>query len=130
MYKGLVRAEQTVIADTNIAFSTAINSNGNTTPNADNSVSINTTGYYNFFANIGITDAGATPIRVNLLANDEVIATSVIDTTVTTGITTLSILDTERVVVAPTNDKVRVSLQLPTTGTILPNSVFIIEKVR
>ena len=131
MYKGIVRQDATVLANTNIPFSTAINSNGNTTPkSASNAVAINTTGYYNIMASLIVTDITTTSVTANILADDNIIATATSDITADTGIVTLTIPDIERVAVAPTPSKVNIAVQLEGAGTILTGSKLIIEKVR
>lgn len=131
MYKGIVRTDATVLAETNIPFSTALNSNGNTTPITNsNAVAINTTGYYNIIASLIITDIVTTSVTANIIADGNVIATATSDITADTGTIALVIPDVERVAVAPTPNKVNVSVQIDGSGTIVAGSKLIIEKVR
>jgi len=131
MYKGLVNKSTTVDADTNIAFTTTLNTNGNTTPNTvNNYVAINNTGYYDFSAVLTLTDVSATPVTASLLANGVVIGVASSDVTVGTGTITLPIRDVERVVLAPSTQKVQIAVQVNENATIDEGSVLIIEKVR
>jgi len=131
MYKGTINKDTSVQADTNIPFQTTWNTNCNTTPDTNNNqVIINNTGFYDIEAVLQVTDAGATPIIANILANGNVIASGTTDITTSTGTQTITIVDTIRVAVAPQTQKANVSVQINTTGTILPNSRLIIMKVR
>lgn len=131
MYKGIVKNDVTVTANSNIPFTTVINSNGNTTPiNNSNAIAINTTGYYNIVTSLIVTDIATTSVTANILADGNVIATVTSDITADTGTISMVIPDVERVAVAPTTNKVNIAVQISGAGTIVAGSKLIIEKVR
>ena len=131
MYKGKIRNDTPVLANANIPFTTEKNTNKNTTPDTTNNhVTVNKAGYYNLFATIQVTDIATSPVSVNILANNDVVATAQTDITADTGIATLTVIDVERVIYAPLLNMVNFEVQLDVAGTVLGGSTFIIQEVR
>lgn len=130
MYKGTIVNDITVAANTAIPFKTEINSNGNTTPlEASNAVAINTTGYYNINVMMSVTDITTTNVTMTLYANDEEIASTSTDITANTGVAALHIMDAERIALAPTSEKVKITVGLSGAATVA-EAILLIEKVR
>lgn len=128
MYKGRINADATVLANTNVPFTTVFNTNSNTTPDGtNNNVRINKTGYYDIYATIKYTDVVASPVEVNIIADGNIVASATADVTADTGIGTLTIIDVERVAVAPIPDRATISVQFDGSATILAGSQLIIE---
>lgn len=130
MYKGIIDSDITVAANTAIPFRTVINSNENTTPvENSNAVAINNTGYYNISVMMSVTDIATTNVSMSLNANGRELAVTSTDITASTGIAALHINDVERVVLAPTSEKVKLTVSINGAGTV-SEAILIIEKVR
>lgn len=117
-------------ADTNIPFSVVWNTNQNTRYNSnENTLQILSPGYYDIAVNLSITDIATSPASAQLYADGEPLADSLTETdiTATTGIATLTIVDTIRVLPTDSFTFASLSVRLGSAGTVL-NGVITVEK--
>ena len=128
MYKGRIVNSTAVAVDTNIPFVTVWNTNNNTRYTTNNAVELRAAGYYDVAVNVVLTNATATPVSLQLYNNgqpiEETLTTN--DITATTGIETLTIVDTIRVTPDLVNDFAELSVRADQAVTIL-NGIFTVE---
>lgn len=100
MYKGNITAPTVLATDDIIPFNTVWNTNRNTVPAGTGEVELRTAGYYDVAVMATVTGVTVSPIAIQLFDGDEPIAETVAETdiTATTGIHTVNITDTIRVV--------------------------------
>lgn len=129
MYKGNITTATTLAADAVIPFVTVWNTNNNTKPLGNGSVELNTSGYYD--VNVMATVSGVTvsPFAIQLFDGEEPIAETLAETdiTATTGIHTVNINDTLRVVPNALDTIARLSVRVNGAATI-NTAVLTIEK--
>lgn len=130
MFKGRIINTTPVAADANIPFSVVWNTNSNTRYNStENTIEILSPGYYDVAVNLSVTDIAASPAAAQLYANGEPIIDSIAesDITATTGIVTLTIVDTIRVLPTDSFTFASLSARLGSAGTVL-SGVITVEK--
>lgn len=132
MYKGTIASGTALTANTNIPLTTMRNSNWKTQYNpTDSTISVREQGYYNIFVSLPVTNASATPLTLQVYANDTPIATAVCEhgITATTGICTLTIVDCIKVAGAEYPNLAKLSLRLiGGTATTANVGKFIVEE--
>lgn len=132
MYKGRIINSTAVTADTNIPFATVWNTNNNTRYNSTtNAVEFGSTGYYNVAVNLNVTGVAVSPVAIQLFADGQPIEDAIAesDITATTGIQSLTIVDTIKVEPNALNQFASLSVQAGNGLTVLAG-VFTVEKVR
>lgn len=132
MFKGNITAATAAAADTNIPFGVVWNTNRNTAYNAANdTIVIREAGYYNVNVSLVVTGSTPTTVTAQLFANGDAVADGIAsaDITATTGIQTLNITDTIRVVPANNNAYLELAVQLADAATINAGNITV-EKVR
>lgn len=129
MYKGRI-ASTTVTANTNIPFANVWNTNANTAYDSTNdAIGLLTAGYYDVMVNLVVTGSAGANISAQLYVNDVAVPESIatVDITANTGIETLTVFDTIRVVHTPIPEFADVSVRLSGNATI-SSGVITIEK--
>ena len=120
MYKGNIITDTALATDATIPFVTVWNTNVNTNPTGNGSVQLRTSGFYD--VNVMATVSGITvsPFAIQLFDGDTPIAESVAETdiTATSGIHTVNITDTIRVLPNAVNTYARLSARVSGDATI------------
>ena len=132
MYKGTIVNDITVTANTNIPFTTKLNTNGNTSYDATNNViNILNSGLYNVDLMVNMTDVAVGDVSIQLVGDGVVIPETVL--TATSGSVTdalnFSVHDTIRVSPTVANTFATIGVQATVGGTI-SNAILTVEKVR
>jgi len=111
-----------------IPFTTAWNTNRNTNPLGNGAVELRAAGYYDVTLMATLTGVTVSPVTVQLYDGETPIAETVAETdiTATTGIHTVNITDTIRVVPNITDTYARLSARVGGDATIA-NAVLTIE---
>lgn len=120
MYKGRTQAI-TVVANTNIPFSTVWNTNANTAyDTTDNVVGLLSSGFYDVMVNLVVTGSPNTTISAQLYADGVAIpeAIATCEITATTGIKTLTVFDTIRVIPSAIPKFSEISVRLSGNATV------------
>lgn len=129
MYKGQIITDTALATDATIPFVTVWNTNINTNPTGNGSVQLRTSGFYD--VNVMATVSGITvsPFAIQLFDGDTPIAESLAETdiTATTGIHTVNITDTIRVLPNVIDSFATLSVRVSGTSTI-NSAVMTIEK--
>lgn len=129
MYKGQIITDTTLATDATIPFVTVWNTNLNTKPTGNGSVQLTTGGFYD--VNVMATVSGITvsPFAIQLFDGDTPIAESLAETdiTATTGIHTVNITDTIRVIPNVVDSFATLSVRVSGVSTI-NSAVMTIEK--
>ena len=132
MYKGRIITDTAVAVDTNIPFVTVWNTNNNTRYNGTtNAVEFASAGYYDVAVNLNVTGVATSPVAIQLFADEQPVLEAIAesDITATTGIQTLTIVDTIKVDPSSFNEFASLSVRSSDAITVLAG-VFTVEKVR
>ena len=132
MFKGAITTATAAVANTNIPFTVAYNTNNNTAYDATNNiVNITKPGFYDVTANLVVTGVAAGNISAQLYANGVAIPEAVASGTsgAVTDVITLPIDDMFRVISSNLTAFGNLSVRLSAAATI-NSAVFIVEKVR
>lgn len=99
MFKAFIPNGADITAGENVPLSVLMNTNRKTVFNKDDdTVIIREPGYYDVIFQMTLTDATASPLYLQLYANDELIKEVTSDITTSTGIVTITLIDVIRVV--------------------------------
>lgn len=131
MYKGII-TNKTVTANTNIPFTTTMQSNGKTVWNRnDNTVQITASGYYEVNAQLVLTGVAVGNVTASLMGNGTSIMEAQSITTVgaTTDYHTLNIHDVLKVNPSNANVLANLGIQLSEAGTV-ESGVITVQAVR
>lgn len=120
MYKGNITTPTVLTTDSIIPFNTVWNTNANTVPVGNGEVELRTSGFYDVSIMATVTGVTVSPIAIQLFDGDEPIAETVAETdiTATTGIHTLNITDTIRVIPNIVRTFARISARVGGDATI------------
>lgn len=129
MYKGQIIADTTLTTDAIIPFVTVWNTNGNTRPVGNGAVELTTSGFYDIDVMATVTGVTVSPFAIQLFDGDTPIAESLAETdiTATTGVHTVNITDTIRVIPNMVDSFARLSVRVSGASTI-NTAVMTIEK--
>lgn len=128
MYKGIINTDTTVTAGQNVPFKTALNTNSKTYYDSTNNVvDINSTGYYDIYLTMVVTDVTGSSVTANIFGDgEEILGAAAVETiSATTDIKTLNIMTVVRVAVAPSTDLAKISVELDTSATIQSASLIV-----
>lgn len=120
MYKGKIITDTTLTTDAIIPFITEWNTNSNTHPVGNGAVELKASGYYDVNVMATVTGITVSPFAIQLFDGDTPIAESLAETdiTATTGIHTVNITDTIRVLPNVDNTFATLSVRVSGVGTI------------
>ena len=120
MYKGNITTPTVLTTDAIIPFNTVWNTNRNTVPIGNGEIELRASGYYDVSLMATITGVTVSPISIQLYDGDEPIAETVAETdiTATTGIHTVNITDTIKVLPNIINTYARLSARVNGNATI------------
>lgn len=120
MYKGNITTPTVLTTDAIIPFNTVWNTNRNTVPLANGEIQLRASGYYDVALMATVTGVTVSPIAIQLYDGDTPIAETVAETdiTATTGIHTVNISDTIRVIPNIDNTYARLSARVSGDATI------------
>ena len=120
MYKGNITTPTALTAGSIIPFATMWNTNRNTNPIGNGAVEIRTPGYYDVALMATVTGVTVSPVAIQLYDGETPIAESVAETdiTATTGIHTVNITDTIRLIPNDINTFARLSARVSGDATI------------
>ena len=131
MYKGII-TNKTATADTNIPFTTTMQSNGKTVWNgSDNTVQITASGYYEVNVQLVLTGVAVGDVTASLMGNGSSIteAQNIATVGATTDYHTLTIHDVLKVNPSNTNVLANLGVQISEAGTI-ESGVITVQAVR
>lgn len=129
MYKGHIITETALATDAIIPFVTVWNTNNNTRPIGNGAVELATSGYYDVDVMATVSGITVSPFAIQLFDGETPIAEALAETdiTATTGIHTVNITDTLRVVPNVVDSIARLSVRVSGASTI-NTAVMTIEK--
>lgn len=130
MFKGIIGAIYTTVANTNIPFTTVWNTNGNTRYNqATNEVGLLTPGYYDVTAQLNVNSTAGGVVSAELIKNGIAVPESISTFNIAAGESaTFTIIDTIKVVPTDENAIANIAVRLTTVGETVNTGVLTIEK--
>lgn len=119
-FKGFITTPTALTADNIIPFVTAWNTNRNTNPIGNGVVELRASGYYDVSVMATVTGVTTSPIAIQLYDGETPIAETVAETDInaTTGIHTVNITDTIRVLPNVVDSYARLSVRVSGDVTI------------
>lgn len=128
MYKGIISAPTALTEGAIIPFNTVWNTNSNTRAVGDGSVELRASGYYDVAVMVTVTGVTVSPISIQLFDGETPIAETLAETdiTATTGIHTVNISDTIKVLPFADNSFARLSVRVSGVATV-NNAILTIE---
>lgn len=128
MYKGNITTSTALLTDNVIPFVTVWNTNRNTNPVGNGAVELRASGYYDVNVMATLTGVTVSPIAIQLYDGETPIAETLAETdiTATTGIHTVNITDTIRVLPNAVDSFARLSVRVGGDATV-NNAVMTIE---
>lgn len=120
MYKGNITTPTVLTTGSAIPFVTVWNTNRNTVPIGSGEVQLRGSGYYDVSVMATISGVTVSPIIIQLYDGDTPIAETVAETdiTATTGVHTVNITDTIKVIPSIDNTYARLSVRVGGDATI------------
>lgn len=113
MFKAIISNGAEITAGENVPLSVVMNTNRKTAYNKDDdTVIIREPGYYDVVFQMTLTDASASPLYLQLYANDTLIKEVTADITTSTGIETITLIDVIRVVNSPDFSNVKLGFRV------------------
>lgn len=113
MFKAIISNSAEITAGENVPLSVVMNTNRKTAYNKDDdTVIIREPGYYDVIFQMTLTDASASPLYLQLYANDTLIKEVTADITTSTGIETITLIDVIRVVNSPDFQNVKLGFRV------------------
>lgn len=132
MFKGKIENATAVVANTNIPFTVALNTNESTQyDTAINNVTIQRNGFYQATASLVVTGVAAGNITAQLYANGVAIpeATAGATSTAVTDLITLPLTDVVKVIGNNVGQFANLSIRLSAAATVNSGN-FIVERLR
>lgn len=128
MYKGIITTPTALTTDAIIPFRTVWNTNNNTRAVGDGSVELRASGYYDVNVMATISGVTVSPIAIQLFDGETPIVETLAETdiTATTGIHTVNITDTIKVIPYADDSFAKLSVRVSGVATI-ENAILTIE---